>query len=169
MLRWGSLAREGPGSSEGRQGLFLDFSALLGSSKLRGGGGEQMLSLLRSPPGDRSWPCCPCCPPTRSPGDTGKAGRATRPSRDTGMRRIPTLGPSCGAATLTLIEADLVSQDHHAFRQQLVLKSTHRQAVTAAGAPRQARPPGAPQPATEARGGGSYPCPPTPQPVSGRA
>ena len=62
----------------------------------------------------------------QSPGGTEKAGDVTLPSGHTSREGGRAPGPRHGAARLTLIEADLVPQDHHAFRQQLVLKATHR-------------------------------------------
>lgn len=45
----------------------------------------------------------------------------------------PAPAPGPKTTTLTLVEADLVSQDHHAFRQQLVLQGPCGDAVTALG------------------------------------
>lgn len=44
---------------------------------------------------------------------------AAAPTSLVAQRLVQLLGPR-----LTLVEADLVPQDHHAFRQQLVLKGT---------------------------------------------
>lgn len=111
-----------------------------------------MLFPIRFPPRVTSWPGCPAAPHPEPWGHRSSFPAVAR----------PTLGPSCSATRLTLIEADLVPQNHHAFRQQLVLESTHGVLLPPRGCWVQARPPGAPQLAAEAQGAGTQLCPPPP-------
>ena len=115
--------------------------------------------------------------PTSTPAEPPSLVRARIPSSHTSKQRGPAHGRDHGAAQLTLVEADLVSQDHHALRQQLVLEGTHGDAVTAlrgslgswqAGLPR------ARHPAAKARWGRDSPtsqlppaAEPEPQPLLG--
>lgn len=75
---------------------------------------------------------------------------AAAPASLVAQRLVQLLGPR-----LTLVEADLVPQDHHAFRQQLVLKGTRGDAVTAPWVPRGLQVGRAPEgPKTGSRGPG---------------
>lgn len=135
----------------GRQGPSpRHLSALLGSRNWRGRCSPQRGALLGSDlrPAVQRHRFCPfhalpmrrATLPTQSPGGPGKAGTArlpkgtpavppsralaAMPSSQASKRCGRTHGPGHRAVGLTLVEAELVPQDHHAFCQQLVLKGT---------------------------------------------
>lgn len=160
-----------------------DFSPIpLGPPGLQQVGG-QTFSPTRSPPGTGSLPAVPeasflslpspptpdqeshiAMIPTSTPAVPPSLARARSPGSYTRRQHSPAHSPRRGSAPLTLVEADLVPQDHHALRQQLVLEGARRLGHDPEGAlgVLAGRAPTSPPPAAKARPGRDSLTPPLP-------